>query len=370
MKNVSIIGGGLAGLIAAHQLAKKLIPVTVLERKQYPFHRVCGEYISNETIPFLQSNDLFPKEFNPPGITNFILSSVAGKTTQLSLDLGGFGVSRFAFDHFLYQKCLEAGVSFIVNTEVTQVHFDENKFTITTSSSTHQADVVIGAFGKRSKLDHTLKRNFFSKRSPWVGVKYHVTSDHPGDTIALHNFNGGYCGISNVENNITNLCYLVHRDQVKRAGTIKKLEQTILAENKHLKKIFSESTFLFDAPETINEISFETKEPVLNHILMAGDAAGMITPLCGNGMAMAIHAGKILAEHVVEYCHENKTRAQLEADYAHHWKQLFERRLQTGRLIQNKLFGSAWSSALAIGLAVSSKPLARFIMRNTHGTPF
>ena len=70
------------------------------------------------------------------------------------------------------------------------------------------------------------------------------------------------------------------------------MERQVLLKNPHLKRIFSEADFVFGRPEVINEISFETKDPVENHILMAGDAAGMITPVCGNGMAIAIHSGK------------------------------------------------------------------------------
>ena len=57
---------------------------------------------------------------------------------------------------------------------------------------------------------------------------------------------------------------------------------------------------LFEKPEVINEITFEKQDPVSNHILMCGDAAGMITPLCGNGMAMAIHSAKILSGLIIE----------------------------------------------------------------------
>ncbi|HAC24725.1 MAG TPA: FAD-dependent oxidoreductase, partial [Cytophagales bacterium] len=66
MATVVIVGGGLGGLLAALQLAKQGIPVTLFERKQYPFHRVCGEYISNETVPFLRSLGVYPDVFQPP----------------------------------------------------------------------------------------------------------------------------------------------------------------------------------------------------------------------------------------------------------------------------------------------------------------
>ena len=106
------------------------------------------------------------------------------------------------------------------------------------------------------------------------------------------------------------------------------------------------------------------------HVLMAGDAAGMVTPLCGNGMAMAIHSAKILSEHVIQfYKNEHYSRAQLEHDYSKAWTRLFARRLWTGRQIQ-RLFGDAWTSNLAVSLARHATPLAHFLIKKTHGKPF
>jgi flavin-dependent dehydrogenase len=149
------------------------------------------------------------------------------------------------------------------------------------------------------------------------------------------------------------------------------MEENILFENPHLKSIFTSSKFLFEKPETINEISFETKEPVWNHIFMTGDAAGMITPLCGNGMAMAIHSAKILSDLIILYTKKKiANRQELEHEYTHQWNKAFAKRLWIGRQIQNKLFGSLFTSNLAVNLAIYSKPIARAIINNTHGDSF
>jgi menaquinone-9 beta-reductase len=370
MKKIVIVGGGLAGLLTAIQLSKAGVDCTLIEKKEYPFHRVCGEYISNEVVPFLQSLDAFPESLQPTSINRFQLSATNGKSSFLPLELGGFGISRFAFDNFLYEKAKTQGVQFILNKEVERVEFNDDQFTFSYSGQQHLADCVIGSFGKRSKVDVTSKRSFIQKRSPYVGMKYHIRTNFPNDLVALHNFEGGYCGASNVENNVTNLCYLVHRDVLRKQGSIEALETNVLKNNPHLKSLFDNSEFLFDKPETINEITFETKEPVYNHMLMAGDAAGMITPLCGNGMAMAIHASKIVSELIVRFCTDkNYTRGQLENDYAHKWKKLFESRLWQGRQIQ-KLFGNAFASNIAIHVLLYSKPLAKSIVKRTHGEVF
>src|SRR5690606_23901235 len=113
-------GGGLAGLIASIRLGRAGFSCLLFEKKIYPFHRVCGEYISNEVLPFLKNEQLFPQAFNLPNINVLQLSSVNGKMTELSLDLGGFGISRYMFDHFLAQEAKRCGVE-IIHAEVDDV---------------------------------------------------------------------------------------------------------------------------------------------------------------------------------------------------------------------------------------------------------
>lgn len=369
MRNAIIVGGGLAGLVSGIQLARAGIPCLLIEKKSYPHHRVCGEYVSNEAVPFLKRLGLYPDEFSPPQINRFQLSSVTGRHATIPLDMGGFGISRFTFDHYLYNKARESGVDFMLNTEVSDIRFQGEKLMISTQVKNFEADVVIGAFGKRSKLDMAMGRRFVTKRSPYAAVKYHIRTDHPANVIALHNFRDGYCGISNVENGKTNLCYLTHRNNLRKTGSIPSLEKEIIQKNYLLKYIFSNSEFLFEKPEVINEISFATKAPVENHVLMAGDAAGMITPLCGNGMAMALHGSKVVSALVIQYCKGEITRAQLEQRYAEQWNARFANRLRTGRQIQ-KLFGNTLLSNVAVNLALYSRPVANLIMRQTHGEIF
>ena len=324
MQQVIILGGGLAGLSSAIQLAKSGLGVTLIEKKSYPFHRVCGEYISNEALPFLASLGLNLNPFLPARINRFQLTSPAGKKLEAPLDLGGFGISRYTLDHELYKLALQNGVNFRLQTTAETVAFSDEKFTATLSNGeTLQSKIVIGAFGKRSNLDRHLNRPFFTARSPYLAVKYHIKTDLPKNVIALHNFENGYAGISAIENDQYCFCYLTTRQHLKTHKTVAKMEAKVLMRNPHLEKIFRESEFLYQQPEVINEISFAPKTAVTDHILCAGDAAGLITPLCGNGMAMAFHAGKILSEEITAYFQQHHNREILERNYTNAWQKQF-----------------------------------------------
>jgi menaquinone-9 beta-reductase len=366
MYDIIIVGGGLAGLVSSIQLSKGGKKVLVIEKKKYPFHRVCGEYISNETRPFLTSIGLDFSTLGVKEISKFQFTSPSGRVLETDLDLGGFGISRYKIDEELYLLAVSVGVEFLLENPVESVDFKKDKFTVKTSFNTFESKYVIGTFGKRTKLDATLQRDFFNKRSPYIGVKYHIKTDFPKDLIALHNFKDGYCGISAIEDDRYCLCYLTTRDNLKKHGTISEMERNILYKNPHLQKIFTESEFLYDKPEVINEISFSPKTTIENHILMAGDSAGLITPLCGNGMAMAIHGAKLLSNNILQNFND---RNLVEINYQKDWKKQFKNRLWIGRNVQ-KLFGNEVVSEIALNTMKIIKPLLRMVIKATHGEIF
>lgn len=370
--NVFIIGGGLAGLVNAILLSKAGFEVTLAERKVFPFNKVCGEYVSNEVLPFLKNIGLYPDEMGASKIEKLIISSPNGKKINANLDLGGFGISRYNLDNELYKIAVSQGVNFLLGEKVNDVSYTDNRFKIEIHNKTLITDIVIAAYGKRSNLDQKLNRSFFYKRSPYLGVKYHIKSDFLKDTIQLDNFEGGYCGINKIEKDLYCLCYLAENKYLKKHGSIKSLEEEVLMKNPELKEIFNHAEFVWEKPETINEISFEQKSLVDNHILMCGDTAGMVAPLCGNGMAMAIHSAKILSETIIQFCQNGMDpliRNKIEAQYTQNWNRQFKWRLKNGRAIQ-RVFGNSWVSNTAIGLIGGFPDVLNCMIKKTHGSPF
>ncbi|MBC7912977.1 MAG: NAD(P)/FAD-dependent oxidoreductase [Pyrinomonadaceae bacterium] len=364
-KNVVIVGGGLAGLTSALLLNRAGFAVTLIEKKPYPFHRVCGEYISNEVLPFLKSLDIDIEALGASKITRLAISSSSGDIFGSGLDLGGFGLSRYVLDDFLHQKAKSEGVQFIIGNKVNAINYLGDNFEITLSdNSTLYSPIVIAAYGKRSNLDK--ERKFFKNRSPYMGVKYHIKTDFPDDLVQLDNFDGGYCGTVKIEGDKYNLCYLSKNLNLKKYGSIEEMERQVLFKNPILKQRFLNADFLNEKPEVINEISFEQKPVVENRILYCGDAAGMISPLCGNGMAMAMHSAKVLSEIIIDHYSDRET---VEIVYRISWKNLFENRLITGRLTQ-RLFGHNMLSKYVVKGLKSIPGLSQYMIRKTHGNPF
>jgi flavin-dependent dehydrogenase len=296
MHDIIIIGGGLAGLTAALHLSKAGCSVLVIEKKSYPQHKVCGEYVSDEVLNYLQSLGADIKSIQPRHVDRFRLYAPSGTFIEAPLPLGGFGMRRYTFDHHLYEKALAGGVDFWLSTKVEQVHFQEDYFEVKAQRKEPvRAQVVLGSFGKRSTLDKALHRPFFRKPADYLGVKFYLKTDFPSNLVTLYNFSGGYGGAVEVEDGTVDIAYLTRHDQVKACGGLQAFEEKVIWKNPAFKTLLTEAERL-KPTLTISNISFRPKKQIQDHILMLGDAAGMIPPLAGNGMAMAIHAGKLASE--------------------------------------------------------------------------
>ncbi|AFC26116.1 NAD(P)/FAD-dependent oxidoreductase [Saprospira grandis] len=368
--DVILIGGGLAGLCCALPLAKRGLKVLLIEQKEYPFHKVCGEYISKEVLPYLNSLGFDPFAHGAVDIRRFALSSLKGKQVQTTLPLGGFGLSRHRMDQKLYELALAAGVEFALGQKVNQLQEigPKNWLLHSQQGQQYRGAMVLGAQGKRSLVDRQLERGFMQERAGFMAVKCHYEGDFPEDLVALHNFEGGYCGLSRVEDGRINLCYLVEQVQLKRAGSIKELERTILGQNPYLEQAFREFRPIFSRPLSISNIYFRPKPLVEQGLPMLGDAAGLIYPLSGNGMAMAIGSAAIMQALVPQYLEGQLSQAEFLAQYAAAWQKNYSLRLQAGRKLQH-FFGRPFWSNLGVQLFAGLPFMQKTIIRWTHGRP-
>src|SRR5450631_927387 len=116
--DVVIAGGGLAGLALSIQLAKAGCKVAVFEKENYPFTKVCGEYISLESWNFLEELGLPLSDWNLPIIRRLLVSAPNGDHIEHTLPLGGFGISRYKIDAALAVIARNSGVDLFESTKV------------------------------------------------------------------------------------------------------------------------------------------------------------------------------------------------------------------------------------------------------------
>lgn len=364
----AIIGGGLAGLCLSIQLAQKGHAVILFEKNSYPFHKVCGEYISKESWKFLIELGLPLHEMKLPQINRLGISSTKGFMLEAPLELGGFGISRHTLDHQLSLLAKENGVNVIENCKVNDCQETVDFFTINTNAGLFYAKLVCGSYGKHTPV--FIDKNSNKDLPNYIGVKYHIKTSFPDDRIELHNFKNGYCGISKVDEEKYCLCYLTTAENLKNNNNdIKLLEKKVLYENPFLKKYFLESEFCFENPLTISQITFNKKKSYSNGVFLLGDAAGAIAPLCGNGMSMGMRSSKILAGLMNQYFKSELSKSELITTYSLEWNKNFSTRIKAGYYLQ-QLFGKNKITHLSLILLNKIPRFMRKIIALTHGKPF
>ncbi len=363
--DIIIAGGGLSGLTAAILFSKDY-QVLFIDPDNYPRHKMCGEYLSNEVIDFLKTLDIDLDIESPINLENLKFTTSNHQPLTCLLPQGGKGISRFHLDQLLYKKAIKRAT--FLQDKVIHATFKNDSFQVKTTTNDFICKQFLMATGKRSLLDKKLDRNFIQQKSPWLAVKMHYEHDMDDNLVELHNFEGGYAGVSKVENGHVNLCYLASYESFKRYKNVNDFNKEVLSKNKFLHTFFKNATPAWDQPITISQISFEKKAPVENQIVMLGDTAGLIHPLCGNGMAMAIHSAKIAYEELDPFLSNLITRDQALKNYSAQWKQTFHKRLKIGRILQGILLNRTYTK---IGLWF----LRRFpfllstIIKSTHGKP-
>ncbi len=364
---VAIIGGGLAGLSLAILLAKKNIAVVVFEQHQYPFHKVCGEYISLESWNFIESLGLDLTSLNLPIINNVKVTDSRKNEVQQKLDLGGFGISRYLLDNELVKIARKQGVDVFDNCKVFNVIDNKENHFVKTALGNVTTTVVCGSYGK---LKPGFYKNIQEDNGKYIGVKYHLNYEMKNDEIQLHNFKGGYCGISKIENNKACLCYIVSQKEFKKNNnTITELEKNVLMKNIFLKKIFHEAQFIFEKPKIISQIYFGQKPDSNQKHLFIGDAKGTIAPLCGNGMSMALHSSKLLAELLVDFFENKIDFFVMKENYERLWSINFKKRIRIGKIVQH-LVGNKTRTNFLLKMFHYFPNFFKFIIKQTHGKTF
>lgn len=372
--DAAVIGGGLAGLSAAITLAQQGGRILLLEARTYPYHRVCGEFLSPACYHYLHRLGVLAAitALKPASISQARVTAGQGDTWNTTLPGAGIGISRYALDALLADQARAQGVYLQEKTGVTVVEGDlQAGFRLRArcagQEQMFQARAVIAAHGKRSRLDHTLGRPFTSRQYPFMGIKSHFEGPSLSRRVELHTFNGGYCGLSEVENGLTNVCLLVRQDVFQDAGSIDAFVTWMRRQNPFLDHWFTRAQPVRPEWQTVSQLAFCRKSVVEADMLMTGDAAGLIAPLAGDGMEMALQSGQMAAEAVHHFLDGKWTGQMLTQRYSAAWRQNFAARLRLAQWLQSVILRPALVGP-GLRLLNHLPALGEFIVSHTRDT--
>ena len=367
--DVVIIGGGLAGCSAARQLAQRGHDVCLLEQHTYPRHKLCGEFLSPEAQDSFRHLGVLDDVMaaGAQRIAHTRLTDAQGTATNHPLPSPALGLSRYRLDALLFEAACAAGVDGRTNTRVTGLRGSlADGFVVNTTGAPVEGRMVLGAYGRRTRLDRTLNRSFLEESSPYVGFKAHYKGAGVPDTIELHSAPGGYCGVSPVEEDRANVCWIGRVDALKSAGGTPEAMLADLRQNPALDARLQHLQRVSDRFEAVSQVPLMPKARFVNDVCMVGDSAGMIAPLCGDGMAMALQAADLVVPLASEVLHGERSAPSFRRTYNRRWRKTFGTRMRLGRWVHAAAFRPGAARTL-VRACRWLPPLARWLIRSTRG---
>lgn len=368
-----VIGGGLAGCSTALQLAQRGHSVLLAEQSTYPRHKLCGEFLSPEVQSSFRRIGVLDavREAGASPMNRTFLTAASGAKTEHSLPDTALGLSRHRLDTLLFRRACTAGVEGRSGTRVTGVEGSLSEgFALEVGAETVEARLVVGAYGRRGFLDRRLDRSFLNQTTPYVAFKAHYAgpaASRVDETVELHSAPGGYCGLSPVENDRVNVCWIGRTDVLKEVGgTPEAMLNERLRQNPTLDSRLQGLTRVSDQFEAVSQVPLMPKSRFAGDVCMVGDSAGMIAPLCGDGMAMALQTADLVSPLASAFLKGRDSASLYRKRYEEAWTESFGTRMRLGRWMNAAAFRPG-AARLLVRSFRFAPPLARWLIRSTRG---
>ncbi|MGA9040998.1 MAG: FAD-dependent oxidoreductase [Terriglobales bacterium] len=298
MYDLIVIGGGPAGTSAAITAARAGARVLLLERGRFPRHKVCGEFVSAESL------DLLGRLLDSGG-RNLLNDAVRiaharifldGHTLRTVADPPAASIARLELDEALWNSAIECGVDARQQTVVQGIN-GTGPFQVKTADGEFEAQAVINASGRWSNLTAQAGNGGSEK---WVGLKGHFAESPAEISVDLYFFEGGYCGVQPVDLNAgdsksgrVNACAMVRADVASSLPEVFARYPALLERSRRWEPLSD--------PVTTSPLIFRQPQPERAGVLMVGDAAAFVDPFVGDGVSLALRGGSLAAEHLVPF---------------------------------------------------------------------
>jgi flavin-dependent dehydrogenase len=302
MYDLIVIGGGPAGTAAAITAGQSGASVLLLERARFPRHKVCGEFVSAESLELLAK--LLDSE-------DKILLGDAVRITQARMFLDGHmlrtvvdpaaaSIARLDLDAALWNSAIASGVDARQQVAVQSI-VGTGPFQVRTPDADFESRALINASGRWSNLTGRTEGN--SGREKWIGVKGHFAEVSPEKSVDLYFFEGGYCGVQPVDlknrqadGSRVNACAMVRADVATSLAEVFERHLALWERSRRWKPLM----------ETVSTspLIFREPQPERDGALMVGDAAGFVDPFVGDGVSLALRGGSLAASTLIPFFQE------------------------------------------------------------------
>jgi menaquinone-9 beta-reductase len=346
-----VAGAGPAGTACAITAARSGARVLLLDKDRFPRHKVCGEFVSSESLHLLESllgHAGFHRNPEIAGARVFL----DRKSISLPIAPAARSIPRFDLDTALLAAARTSGVEALEATSVREVR-QNDLFTVSAGGKNFIAKAVVNAAGRWSQLTQF----DVAGKEKWIGLKAHFRESSPSQTVDLYFFPGGYCGVTPVDGRSVNACAMV------QAGVAHSLQE-VFAAQPELWRRSRDWEPLFPTVTT-SPLYFRKPETCQNGMLLAGDAAGFIDPFAGDGISLALYSGTIAATSLGSFFAGSGSLAESAQRYRDRYFKLLAPAFRNAARVRMLLSAPGWLRSGLIAIA-GTRPVARMIVRRTR----
>jgi flavin-dependent dehydrogenase len=390
--DVAIAGAGPAGTSAAIQLAMDGARVLLVEEKRFPRPKLCGEFISPECVAHFQRLKVNEAMFSAGGtaLTQTVFYSRRGHKVAVPSEwfksgTSALGLSRSQMDHKMLVRAKSAGVVVIEGAHAAGLirkHGQVQGIRVKAAQvNGHNGDdyralVSIDATGRNRSLARHVEQTPGSRKRQkptLVAFKAHLeNAEVAAGACEIYFYKGGYGGLSGVEGGVSNLCFIVSADDVRRYSSDPEmvLREVVMKNVRAAETLRAARALTQWLSVSLEGFGKRALAPA-DGLLTIGDAAAFIDPFTGSGMLMALESGQVAAETVGRHLPALRTGGLLESlasQYRTEYSTRFNSRLQVSGLLRRAAFVPGLAEA-AILLCGTSSHLRRKLARATrHST--
>ncbi len=333
-----VIGAGLAGSIAAKELASKGIETIVIEKRQeIGAPKRCAEGVSKHSLEKLGI------KVHELGITRVIkgavLYSPSGKKVVMDgQGMEGYVLERKVFEKYLASEAIKEGARYMIKTQATNMVRENGRWRVSIKNLDGEdeivANLVIGADGVESKVGR------------WAGLKTlnRLTDYHSGIQFEM-------AGVNTDENYI----HLFFGNEVSPLGYAWIFPKAFSANvglgilekgakmraYDYLKKFIEEHEDIFKnaSPIEINSGGVPVAHftgMAADGVMLVGDAAQLVNPIHGGGIVRAMHSSIMAAEVAEQALKEKNLSKERLMEYENMWNEEYEEK--TNKLLKLRSF--------------------------------
>jgi flavin-dependent dehydrogenase len=358
MDDVIVVGAGPAGSLASLILARAGFSVRVFERARFPRDKLCGDTLNPGALRVL-SRHLPIESILERGLPldGMVLTGPGGVSIRGLYGRGirGRSLTRRDLDSLLMERAIAAGAQVDDGVVVTGPVVDAGGAVAGVTlkgrggACEHRARLVIGADGRGSRLARGMRLvRQASHPRRWAIGGYFTDVEELSELGEMHVRRGRYVGVAPVPGGRANACLVLPEAVARRTWAAPSVMlRSAIDSDSQLAPRFARAR-MTGPPQILGPMAVDVSTPGVPGLLLAGDAAGFIDPMTGDGLRLALDGAGLAAAAAIDVLSGRITHTQAVSRLARDRGSAFDRKWRFNRSLRALVSSSAMVSGAAL----------------------